>query len=162
MLMVSDQLCLYGGVLVACEVTRLSCYLSRCVLETMRLHAPGMITRKVTSTHKIGVRGGRERWSKRGRGRECLCYPPFQGYDVPAGHYLMLSPYWAHRDREKFPDPETFNPVRNPHSPSLYSYVPLSLYLSLQDRWLECDLEKNQFLDGFVGFGGGRYQCPGR
>ena len=23
-------------------------------------------------------------------------------------------------------------------------------------------MEKNQFLDGFVGFGGGRYQCPGR
>lgn len=33
---------------------------------------------------------------------------------------------------------------------------------SPQDRWLACDLERNQFLDGFVGFGGGRYQCPGR
>jgi 24-hydroxycholesterol 7alpha-hydroxylase len=98
------------------EAFRLTMSVRRCVLETMRLHAPGMITRKVVSTHKIG------------------------GYDVPAGHYLMLSPYWAHRDVETFPEPETFNP----------------------DRWLKCDLEKNQFLDGFVGFGGGRYQCPGR
>ena len=38
------------------------------------------------------------------------------------------------------------------------SYV----HVILQDRWLECDLEKNQFPDGFVGFGGGRYQCPGK
>ena len=37
-----------------------------------------------------------------------------------------------------------------------------SALLYVQDRWLECDLEKNHFLDGFVGFGGGRYQCPGR
>ena len=34
-----------------------------------------------------------------------------QGYDVPAGHYLMLSPFWSHRDREKFPNPESFDPV---------------------------------------------------
>jgi len=39
---------------------------------------------------------------------------------------------------------------------------PKSALLCVQDRWLECDLEKNHFLDGFVGFGGGRYQCPGR
>lgn len=32
----------------------------------------------------------------------------------------------------------------------------------LQDRWLDCDLDKKQFLPGFVGFGGGRYQCPGK
>ena len=31
-----------------------------------------------------------------------------------------------------------------------------------QDRWLACDLDKYQFIEGFVGFGGGRYQCPGR
>ena len=34
-----------------------------------------------------------------------------QGFDIPAGHYLMLSPYWCHRDQENFPDPETFKPV---------------------------------------------------
>ena len=27
---------------------------------------------------------------------------------------------------------------------------------------MKCDLEKSQFLDGFVTFGGGRYMCPGR
>lgn len=37
----------------------------------------------------------------------------------------------------------------------------LLLYF-LQDRWLACDLDKYQFIEGFVGFGGGRYQCPGR
>ena len=31
-----------------------------------------------------------------------------------------------------------------------------------QKRWEKADLEKNLFLDGFVAFGGGRYQCPGR
>ena len=55
------------------------------------------------------MEGGRE-----GDGREVpvenvFC---FQGYDIPAGHYLMLSPYWSHRDRDKFPDPESFKPVR--------------------------------------------------
>ncbi|XP_077977069.1 24-hydroxycholesterol 7-alpha-hydroxylase-like [Glandiceps talaboti] len=67
---------------------------------------------------------------------------PFKikNYTVPAGDLLMLSPYWAHRNTTHFPDPEKFNP----------------------DRWLKADLEKNVFLDGFVAFGGGRYQCPGR
>ncbi len=27
---------------------------------------------------------------------------------------------------------------------------------------MECDLDRKQFLPGFVGFGGGRYQCPGK
>eukprot|EP00731_Ephydatia_muelleri_P030117 Em0021g640a len=88
----------------------------RCVLEAVRLRAPGMIPRKVTKTHVV------------------------KGYTIPEGHLMMLSPYWSHRDPQRFPDPETFNP----------------------DRWLSCDLDKNQFIDGFVGFGGGRYQCPGR
>lgn len=44
-----------------------------------------------------------------------------QEYDVPAGHYLMLSPFWAHRDRDRFPDPHTFNPVRDQlHSGTSY------------------------------------------
>ena len=30
------------------------------------------------------------------------------------------------------------------------------------DRWKEANLEKNAFLDGFVAFGGGNHQCPGR
>lgn len=92
-------------------------YIKRCILEAVRLHAPGMIVRKVVETHNIN------------------------GYTIPAGHMLMLSPYWSHRNPKYFPQPELFAP----------------------DRWLECDLEnKRQFLEGFIGFGGGRYQCPGK
>lgn len=31
-----------------------------------------------------------------------------------------------------------------------------------QERWEKADLVKNVFLEGFVAFGGGKYQCPGR
>ncbi|XP_067931990.1 24-hydroxycholesterol 7-alpha-hydroxylase-like [Watersipora subatra] len=67
---------------------------------------------------------------------------PFQvkGYTVPAGDLLMLSPYWAHRNETFFPEPERFYP----------------------ERWIKCDFSKNEFLPGFVAFGGGRYMCPGR
>ncbi|KAE8605327.1 hypothetical protein XENTR_v10015063 [Xenopus tropicalis] len=61
-------------------------------------------------------------------------------YLVPAGDLLMLSPYWLHRDPTLFPEPEMFRP----------------------ERWSKANLEKNVFLEGFVAFGGGKYQCPGR
>ena len=32
------------------------CFSSRCLLEAVRLHAPGMIVRKVTETHLVNVR----------------------------------------------------------------------------------------------------------
>ncbi|XP_039604877.1 24-hydroxycholesterol 7-alpha-hydroxylase isoform X1 [Polypterus senegalus] len=63
-----------------------------------------------------------------------------QNYIIPPGDLLMLSPFWAHRNPKLFPDPEKFIP----------------------ERWKHSDLEKNVFLEGFVAFGGGRYQCPGR
>lgn len=31
-----------------------------------------------------------------------------------------------------------------------------------QERWEKADLEKNVHLEGFVAFGGGKNQCPGR
>lgn len=31
-----------------------------------------------------------------------------------------------------------------------------------QERWETADLEKNVLLEGFVAFGGGKNQCPGR
>ncbi|KAM8953269.1 24-hydroxycholesterol 7-alpha-hydroxylase [Pelodytes ibericus] len=67
---------------------------------------------------------------------------PLQIYNflIPPGDLLMLSPYWLHRDPKHFPEPETFKPK----------------------RWKKANLEKNVFLDGFVAFGGGKYQCPGR
>ncbi|XP_078617889.1 24-hydroxycholesterol 7-alpha-hydroxylase-like [Branchiostoma floridae x Branchiostoma japonicum] len=90
--------------------------LKRCIMETIRLRSPGVITRAVDKPLRI------------------------RKYIVPKGHLLMMSPYWAHRNPNFFPEPDKFLP----------------------ERWLEADLEKNLFLDGFVGFGGGRYQCPGR
>ncbi|KAK6488520.1 24-hydroxycholesterol 7-alpha-hydroxylase isoform X1 [Huso huso] len=63
-----------------------------------------------------------------------------QNYIIPPGDMLMLSPFWAHRDPRYFPEPEKFMP----------------------ERWKKANLEKNVFLEGFVAFGGGRYQCPGR
>ncbi|XP_053567113.1 24-hydroxycholesterol 7-alpha-hydroxylase [Bombina bombina] len=61
-------------------------------------------------------------------------------YQIPPGDMLMLSPYWLHRDPKMFPEPEMFKP----------------------ERWKKANLEKNVFLQGFVAFGGGKYQCPGR
>ncbi|XP_046878356.1 24-hydroxycholesterol 7-alpha-hydroxylase [Hypomesus transpacificus] len=63
-----------------------------------------------------------------------------QNFVVPAGDLLMLSPYWAHRNPRYFPEPDQFRP----------------------ERWEKADLVKNVFLEGFVAFGGGRNQCPGR
>jgi 24-hydroxycholesterol 7alpha-hydroxylase len=88
----------------------------RCVLEAVRLHSPGAIPRRVMQPLTL------------------------HGYVIPEGDLLLLSPYWAHRDVQFFPEPEAFKP----------------------DRWKKAELDKNLFLDGFVGFGGGRYQCPGR
>ncbi|KAM5165073.1 24-hydroxycholesterol 7-alpha-hydroxylase [Mantella aurantiaca] len=61
-------------------------------------------------------------------------------YEVPPGDLLMLSPYWIHRDPKYFPEPEEFKP----------------------ERWTEETVEKNVFLTGFIAFGGGKHQCPGR
>lgn len=32
----------------------------------------------------------------------------------------------------------------------------------MQERWLQIHDTKKSFMEGFVAFGGGRYQCPGR
>uniref|UniRef100_A0A8C2D5Y5 Cytochrome P450, family 39, subfamily A, polypeptide 1 n=1 Tax=Cyprinus carpio TaxID=7962 RepID=A0A8C2D5Y5_CYPCA len=91
-------------------------YVKWCIMEAIRLRAPGAITRKVVRPLKL------------------------QNYIIPPGDLLMLSPYWAHRNPKYFPDPEDFKP----------------------ERWEMADLEKNVHLEGFVAFGGGKNQCPGR
>ena len=91
-------------------------FLKKCILEAIRMYSPGMITRRLTQDLIV------------------------DGYTIPKGNFLMLSPYWAHRNASKFTDPLTFNP----------------------DRWDAADLDRNKFLDGFIAFGGGRYMCPGR
>ncbi|XP_037698752.1 24-hydroxycholesterol 7-alpha-hydroxylase isoform X2 [Choloepus didactylus] len=87
-----------------------------CILETIRLRAPGVISRKVVKPVTI------------------------LNYTVPSGDFLMLSPFWLHRNPKHFPEPELFKP----------------------ERWKKANLEKHAFLDGFVAFGSGKYQCPGR
>ncbi|KAA0708387.1 24-hydroxycholesterol 7-alpha-hydroxylase [Triplophysa tibetana] len=91
-------------------------YVKWCIMEAIRLRAPGAITRKVVRPLKI------------------------QNYIIPPGDMLLMSPYWAHRNPKYFPDPEDFKP----------------------ERWEKADLEKNVLLEGFVAFGGGKNQCPGR
>uniref|UniRef100_A0A2K5F6L4 24-hydroxycholesterol 7-alpha-hydroxylase n=1 Tax=Aotus nancymaae TaxID=37293 RepID=A0A2K5F6L4_AOTNA len=61
-------------------------------------------------------------------------------YIVPSGDLLMLSPFWLHRNPKYFPEPELFKP----------------------ERWKKANLEKHCFLDCFMAFGGGKFQCPGR
>ncbi|XP_040839434.1 24-hydroxycholesterol 7-alpha-hydroxylase isoform X3 [Ochotona curzoniae] len=87
-----------------------------CILETIRLRAPGVITRKVVEPVKI------------------------LNYTVPSGDLLMLSPFWQHRNPKYFPEPELFQP----------------------ERWKKANLEKHAFLDCFMAFGSGKFQCPGR
>ncbi|KAL8173161.1 UNVERIFIED_CONTAM: hypothetical protein K2H54_041418 [Gekko kuhli] len=91
-------------------------FIKWCILESVRLRAPGVITKKVTNPIKL------------------------QNFVIPAGDILMLSPYWSHRNPKYFPEPESFKPY----------------------RWKEANLEQNAFLEGFVAFGGGSHQCPGR
>ncbi|XP_042122325.2 24-hydroxycholesterol 7-alpha-hydroxylase [Peromyscus maniculatus bairdii] len=91
-------------------------FIKWCVLEAIRLRAPGVITRKVVKPVKI------------------------LSHTVPSGDLLMLSPFWLHRNPKYFPEPDSFKP----------------------ERWKEANLDKNAFLDGFVAFGSGKFQCPGR
>ncbi|KAL4233855.1 hypothetical protein ACF0H5_008531 [Mactra antiquata] len=87
-------------------------YLRYCVYETLRLRCEGAIARRVINPINI------------------------KGYTIPAGHMLMISPYWIHRDPRYFDNPHVFNP----------------------DRWEHLSLD----MKAFVAFGGGRYMCPGR
>uniref|UniRef100_A0A4W4GQ29 Cytochrome P450, family 39, subfamily A, polypeptide 1 n=1 Tax=Electrophorus electricus TaxID=8005 RepID=A0A4W4GQ29_ELEEL len=91
-------------------------YVKWCIMEAIRLRAPGAVTRRVVRPFKL------------------------QNYIIPSGDLLMLSPFWAHREPRYFTDPEDFKP----------------------ERWEKADLRKNGFLEGFVAFGGGKNQCPGR
>jgi len=89
----------------------------RCILEAIRLRSPGMIARKLTQHIQV------------------------QGFTIPAGDMLMISPYWAHRNEAAFPDADSFVP----------------------DRWIQTvGSKKSTPTDNFIAFGGGRFQCPGR
>lgn len=51
-----------------------------------------------------------------------------QEYTIPEGHLMMLSPYWSHRDPQRFPDPERFNPVSITNSISLHLFIASNYY----------------------------------
>ncbi|XP_063122938.1 24-hydroxycholesterol 7-alpha-hydroxylase isoform X6 [Rattus norvegicus] len=70
----------------------------------------------------------------------CFLHCDAQNHTVPSGDLLMLSPFWLHRNPKYFPEPESFKP----------------------ERWKEANLDKYIFLDYFMAFGGGKFQCPGR
>ncbi|XP_059166238.1 24-hydroxycholesterol 7-alpha-hydroxylase-like [Physella acuta] len=89
-------------------------YTKQCVLEAIRLRSPGIITRRVVKEIQIN------------------------GFTIPSGDLLMVSPFWSHRNPHHFPDPHQYKP----------------------ERWDGVD--KNSFPEEFIAFGGGRYQCPGR
>ncbi|XP_077345058.1 24-hydroxycholesterol 7-alpha-hydroxylase-like [Lithobates pipiens] len=61
-------------------------------------------------------------------------------YEIPPGDLLFMCPYWVHRDPKYFVDPEKYKP----------------------ERWTEEMVDNNVFPAGFIGFGGGKYPCPGR
>lgn len=63
-----------------------------------------------------------------------------QGYDIKKGQTMILSPYWAHRDPEVYPEPNVYKP----------------------ERWEGIHIESLSYRHGFLVFGGGRWQCPGR
>uniref|UniRef100_A0A8C3ICL6 Lanosterol 14-alpha demethylase n=1 Tax=Chrysemys picta bellii TaxID=8478 RepID=A0A8C3ICL6_CHRPI len=60
--------------------------IKQCVLEALRLTAPGSIIRKAMK--------------------------PLKNFVIPPGDLLMASPYWLHRNPKYFPEPEIFKPDR--------------------------------------------------
>ncbi|CAH7219182.1 Cyp39a1 [Phodopus roborovskii] len=64
-----------------------------CVLEAIRLRAPGVITRKVVKPVKILLSSG-------------------FSHTVPPGDLLMVSPFWLHRNPEHFLELDSFKPER--------------------------------------------------
>uniref|UniRef100_A0A8C4Y2T8 Lanosterol 14-alpha demethylase n=1 Tax=Gopherus evgoodei TaxID=1825980 RepID=A0A8C4Y2T8_9SAUR len=60
--------------------------IKQCILEALRLAAPGSIIRKALK--------------------------PLKNFVIPPGDFLMASPYWLHRNPKYFPEPEIFKPDR--------------------------------------------------
>ncbi|KAJ7345932.1 hypothetical protein JRQ81_001882 [Phrynocephalus forsythii] len=63
-------------------------YIKWCVLEAVRLRAPGAIVKKVINPIVV------------------------QNFVIPAGDLLTMSPYWVHRNPKYFPEPCKFKPDR--------------------------------------------------
>jgi cytochrome P450 len=59
-------------------------------------------------------------------GRETLREIEIQGYRIPPGSQVLLSPFATHRDPRFFPDPDRFDPER--FSPELRDARPRNAY----------------------------------
>uniref|UniRef100_A0A6J0UDA3 Lanosterol 14-alpha demethylase n=1 Tax=Pogona vitticeps TaxID=103695 RepID=A0A6J0UDA3_9SAUR len=63
-------------------------FIKWCILEAIRLRAPGAIVKKVINPIVV------------------------QNVVIPAGDLLTMSPYWVHRNLKYFPEPNKFKPDR--------------------------------------------------
>lgn len=77
-----------------------------CVKEAMRLYPPAWMTARIAQRDTT-----------------------LDGFHVPSGTQLLISPWVVHRDERHFPDPETFLPARwlddtATHSLARYRYFP--------------------------------------
>ena len=80
----------------------------------------------------------------------------FQGYTIPEGDMLMISPYWAHRNPRFFPNPDEFSPVSIKFKFYLFTYISFCSYIfSLSNQhtiimlilcWRKSDSSSNVFL----------------
>ena len=103
----------------------------RCVLESVRLRPPGAVLRKAVKTHtvkvcvcvclcvcacvSVRVMGGYQ-WNLavdlvQFADAFTHTHTHTQGYTIPEGHLLFLSPFWRHRDPLLFPEPNRYKPV---------------------------------------------------
>jgi hypothetical protein len=86
------------------------------VTETLRLKSAPIIVRATQQPLSIGdytvctlSQHAYTRDDMRTTPRTLNCVPPTQ---VPAGHFLCLSPLWSQRDERLYPDPDAFKPDR--------------------------------------------------
>ncbi|KAI9201870.1 cytochrome P450 [Polychytrium aggregatum] len=103
-------------------------YLDNTMKETLRMHSPlHTLMRKVV--------------------KNC----EFQGYTIPKGHFLCMSPTVSQYDSTRFPDPETFDPTRHVNSTEGAGEWTIN----------GVDISQKSAKSHFLPFGAGRHRCIG-